>query len=133
MSNAHVARTRLVRMRPYCSEGQLLSMYKTLIWSALEVGSICYTHADNASLTKLEKFQDSTLWQLGLSHVTIDSMATRRKVAHASMVYKQVVLGQGPDFIRANFSIKEKTCLIVHKAVIVKQTFLLCKVDIHFG
>ena len=103
LKNARVARTRLVRMRPYCTQGQLLSMYKTLIWSALEVGSVCYAHADSTTLAKLEKFQDSTLRQLGLSHVTIDSIATRRKVAHASMMYKQTVLGEGPDFIRANF------------------------------
>ena len=81
-------------------------MYKTLIWSALEVGSICYSHADNTSVFKLQSFQESTLRQLGLTGFAIDSMATRRKVAHTSMLYKQVVLGEGPDFIRTNFPVK---------------------------
>ena len=58
----------IVRMRPYCSEQQLLSMYKTIIWSALEVGRVCYAHAYNASLDKLQQFQDTALRQMGLSH-----------------------------------------------------------------
>ena len=70
-----------------CTKAQLLSMYMIVIWSALEVVSVCYAQGDSASL---QRFQDST--QLGLAHATIDSTATRRKVAHVSMVYKQVVL-----------------------------------------
>ena len=50
-----------------------------MIWSALEVDSVCYAHADNASLDKLQRFQDTTLIQMGLSHRTIDSITTRRK------------------------------------------------------
>ena len=106
MGKARIARTRLVRMRPYCTEDQLLSLYKSLIWSALEVGSVCYAHADNTTLAKLQLFQESTLRQLGLAHKPTDSMTIRRKVAYASMVYKQVVLGQGPGFIRTSFPIK---------------------------
>ena len=67
---------------------------------------ICYSHADNASLTKLQSFQEYTLRQLGLAGFSIDSMTTRRKVAYTSMLYKQVVLGEGPGFIRANFPVK---------------------------
>ena len=106
LTNARVAKTRLVHMRPYCTEAQLLSLYKTMIWSALEVGCACYAHADRASLEKLEKFQVTTLRQLGLAHTTIDTLTTRRKVAYNSMVYKQVVLNEGPSFIRQNFPIK---------------------------
>ena len=106
LSKARIAKTRLARMKPYCSEDQLLSLYKTMIWSALEVGSVCYAHADKTSLNKLQHFQDSTLRQLGLNHRPIDSLETRQKVAFMCMVYKQVVLGEGPNFIRDNFPIK---------------------------
>ena len=44
-------------------------MYKTLIWSALEVGSVCYAHGDSASLAKLQCVHESTLRQLGLTHM----------------------------------------------------------------
>ena len=93
-------------MRLYCTEEHLLFLYKTLIWSALEVECICYSHADSASLAKMQSFQESTLRQLGLTGIAIDDMATRRKVAHTSMLYKQVVLGEGSGFIRANFPAK---------------------------
>ena len=86
LGNARVAKTRLVRMRPYCSEEQLTSLYKTMIWSALEVGNVCYAHADCSSLNKLEKFQKSNLRQLGIPHTKIDSLTTRRKVAHTQHV-----------------------------------------------
>ena len=77
-----------------------------MIWSALEVGSVCYAHADSASLNKLQRFQDTTLHQLGIT-CQIDTLATRRKVAYASMVYKQVVMGEGPSFIREHFPIQD--------------------------
>ena len=69
----------LVRMLPYCTEAQLLSMYKTLVWLVLEprVGSVCYAHSGSASLAKLHCCSFS-LRQLGVAHVTIDSMTTRR-------------------------------------------------------
>ena len=68
------------------------------------MGSICYSHADNASLVKLQRLHGSTLRQPGLSGIAIDSMATRHKVAYyTSMLYKQVVLGEGQGFIRAHF------------------------------
>ena len=41
LSNARLAKTRLVHMRSYCTKDQLLSLYKTMIRSALEVGSVC--------------------------------------------------------------------------------------------
>lgn len=106
LRNASIARTRLARMKPYTSEEQLLFLYNTMIWSALEVGSVCYAHANKASLEKLERFQNTTLRQLGLAHKEIDTLATRRKVAYASMVYKQIVMNSGPGFIRENFPIK---------------------------
>ena len=107
-----VSRTRWVRMRPYCTKLQLLSKHKTLNWSAMEVGSVCYSHGDSASQAKLQRCQESTLRQLGFAHVTIDSMTTRRKVAYASMVFKQVVLGEGSGFIRITFPIKAAGPLI---------------------
>ena len=81
----------LVHMCPYGTEEHLL--YNTLIWSALEVGSICYSHAYNASLARLQSFQESTLRQLGLAGIAIDSVATRHKDTYTSLLYKQVLLG----------------------------------------
>ena len=43
---------------------------------------------------------------MGLSHRAVDSITTRRKVAYATIVYEQVVLGERPGFLRANFLIK---------------------------
>ena len=83
-----------------------------MIWSALEVGSVCYAHADNVSLYKLQRFQDITLRQMGLSHKAVDSITTRRKVTYATLIYKLIVLGEGPGFLHANFPIKARrpTC-----------------------
>ncbi len=107
LKNARIAKCRLLRMRGYCNEHQLLAMYKTLIWSTIEQGSICYAHADNTSLEKLENFQNSTLNQLGLAHKQIDSLETRRKVGYSAMLYKQVVQGDGPSFIRSTFPVAD--------------------------
>ena len=41
VQKAHIARRNLLRMKPYCTIEQLTSMYKTLIWSALEIGNVC--------------------------------------------------------------------------------------------
>ena len=86
LNNARIAKTRLVRMKPYCTKEQLLSLCKTMIWSALEVGSVCYAHADRTSLDKLQRFQDTTLWQLGLTHKNTDTLATHCKVAYAIII-----------------------------------------------
>lgn len=103
IKKARVAKTRLVRLKPYCNQAQLLSMYKTMIWSTLECGNICYTHAAENTLQKLDRFQDTTLRMLGLEHVNIDTLKTRRTVAHASMLYKQCVLRTGPNYLRDAF------------------------------
>ena len=50
------------------------------------------------SLDKPQSFQVSTLRQLRLTSFAIDSMATRLKEAYTSMLYKQVVPGEGPGF-----------------------------------
>ena len=39
-------------------------------------------------------------------HRALDSITTGRKVAYATMVYRQVVLGEGPRFLRTNFPVK---------------------------
>ena len=103
----YIAKTRLLRLKGYCSQSQMLQMYKTLIWSALEIGVVCYAHTDNTTLNKLQQFQDTTLRQLNLQDVDIDTLDTRRKCAFANMVYKQVVLQEGPGFIRESFPLQD--------------------------
>ena len=68
-----------------------------MIWSTLEHGSICYAHASDTCLQKLNRFQNTTLQMLGLQNQPVDSLALRRTVAHASMLYKQCVMEEGPD------------------------------------
>ena len=95
LSKARIAKTHLMRMRPYCNQQQLLALYKTLVWSALEQGSVCYAHATETLHRKLDAFQQSTLRMLRLTP-TIYSMTVRRRTAHSAMVYKQSVLQEPP-------------------------------------
>ena len=101
LSKARIAKTKLMRMRPYCTQDQIAALYKTLIWSALEYGSVCYAHASEVQLRKIDAFQTSTLRMLGLTD--LDTMATRRRTAHATMIYKQAVLNRGPRTIPTMF------------------------------
>ena len=101
LNKARIAKTKLMRMKPYCTPEQMAAMYKTLIWSALEHGNVCYAHATEAQLRKVEAFQTSTLRMLGLT--SVDTMDTRRRTAHATMVYKQAVLHRGPRFVPTMF------------------------------
>ena len=102
LQKTRVIKTKLMRTKPYCNERQLLSLYKTLIWSMLEYGNVCYSHASPTATRKLERFQSSTIRMLGLDP-TVDSLNVRRKTAHATMTYKQTVLNQGPSFIKTMF------------------------------
>ena len=99
LSKARIAKTRLMRMKPYCTDHQLVSLYKTLIWSALENANVCYAHASEHHLRKLDAFQRSTLRMLGVN-ADILSLTTRRKTAHAAMLYKQTIMNIGPGTIR---------------------------------
>ena len=105
IQGARVARRQIIRMKPYCNASQLQTMYKTMIWSRLEVGSVCVSHANETHLQKLENFQNSSLRMLGLTSNPLDSLSIRRKTAHATMLYKQSVLCQGPNYIRKTFPI----------------------------
>ncbi|ELU16196.1 hypothetical protein CAPTEDRAFT_218215 [Capitella teleta] len=58
LNKGRIAKTHLMRMRPY-TINKSTALYKTLIWSALEQGSACYAHANEAQLTKFELFQKS--------------------------------------------------------------------------
>ena len=89
--NARLARTCLARMWPYCNDKQMLCMYKALVWSALEVSNVCYLHACDTELARLDSFQNLCLQQLCLPVGAVDSIFVRRKVAYLAMVYKQVV------------------------------------------
>ena len=81
-----------MRIDAYCSQEQLLALYKTLLWSALDHdGRVCYSHASEPLLQKVESLQHSTLRILG-EPLNGRSLSTRRKTAHAAMVYKQTVL-----------------------------------------
>ena len=97
LGKARITKTKLMRMKPYCTPEQIGAMYKTLVWSALECSNVCYAYATESHLRKIESFQTSTLRMLGLTE--IDTMETRRKTAHATMIYKQAVLNRGPHFI----------------------------------
>ena len=90
-------------MRPYCTKQQLLSLYKATVWPALEQGCVCYAHATNTWLQKIEAFQQSTIRMLGLQAEPLPSMTTRRNTSHAAMVYKQSILGQGPSVVQELF------------------------------
>ena len=91
-----------MRMRPYCTQQQLSSLYKTMIWSALEQGSVCYAHASEPLLRKLQAFQQSTIRMLGIEN-NIRSMKNRRQTAHAAMIFKQTILHHGPSTIEELF------------------------------
>ena len=106
ISKAHIARRRLLRMKPYCTTQQLTSLYKTLIWSSLEVGSVCYSHASATRLQKIDRFENASLRMLGITRTGIDSLSLRRKLAHSAMIYKQVVLEEGPNYLRRTFPLK---------------------------
>eukprot|EP00914_Ancora_sagittata_P029403 GHVO01058161.1.p1 GENE.GHVO01058161.1~~GHVO01058161.1.p1 ORF type:complete len:199 (+),score=7.45 GHVO01058161.1:253-849(+) len=96
LNKGRIAKTHLMRMRPYCTPAQLLALYKTLVWSALEHGNVCYAHASEVQLRKLDSFQESTLRMLGLTN-NILAMSVRRKTAHAAMIFKQTVQRQPPN------------------------------------
>jgi hypothetical protein len=105
LQKARIAKVRLMRMRPYCTPDQLLSMYKTTIWTALEIGCVCYAHASESTLRKIDAFQHSTLRMLGVQQTMLPSMTTRRRTAHATMIYKQSVMGQGPNVVHQLFTL----------------------------
>ena len=96
LNKGRIAKTHLMRMRPYCTQQQLQSLYKTLMWSALEHGNVCYSHATDVQLRRLDAFQSSTIRMLGLSD-NILTLSVRRKTAHAAMIYKQTILHQPPN------------------------------------
>ena len=55
------------------------------------------------NLTKLSRFERATLRMLGIDSGTVDALALRRKVGHCTMMYKQTVLEEGPDYVRRTF------------------------------
>jgi hypothetical protein len=84
LNKAPIAKTQLMRMRSYCTQEQLSSIYNTLVWSALELENCA--HASDPTLRKLEAFQQSTLRRMRVNPLT--SMSTRRKTAHAAIIYR---------------------------------------------
>ncbi|ELU06783.1 hypothetical protein CAPTEDRAFT_201282 [Capitella teleta] len=103
IKKARIAKRQLMRMRPYCTPQQLPSLYKTMVWSALEQGSVCYAHASEPLLRKLQAFQQSTIRMLRIENNNISSMETRRKTAHAAMIHKQTILHRGLNTIQELF------------------------------
>jgi hypothetical protein len=106
----------LIKSRRFCTDAELVMLYKTNLLSYLEYRTPAIYHATRDHLSRLDRVQAKFLHDVGIDEVAalmefnLAPLAVRRDIAMLGLIHR-TALGKGPQHFRQHFKVISPGCL----------------------